>query len=229
MERRVVARLEMITMTKGRRRARNAVPVEMDRPFTVVCETLQQLGMRVNESEDLEVLSTTVMKICCRPRGKTMKTPIRGLISIVVLMTFVTVPIALAQESQTANVDAEKAAVRKVLDDQVSAWNRGDLEGFMAGYWKSPDLTFYGGAKITKGWQETLDRYIKGYKSGGREMGQLDFAGLDVQILCADTAFLRGQFHLVMKDGKQPHGVFTLLMKKFPEGWRIVHDHSSGE
>jgi ketosteroid isomerase-like protein len=124
---------------------------------------------------------------------------------------------------------AETAAIRKVLDEMTIEWNKGDLEKYMTGYRNSPDITFFGGASVTKGYKETLDRYIKGYKAPGREMGKLDFADTNVQLLCPDTAFVTGRFHLQMSNGKQPHGVYTLLMKKFPEGWKIVHDHSSGE
>jgi ketosteroid isomerase-like protein len=118
-------------------------------------------------------------------------------------------------------------AIRKVLDDQAAAWNRGDLNGYMAGYWHSPDLTFFGGDSITKGWEPTLERYKSRYQSGGREMGKLDFSEVSVAMLGSDAALVRGRWHLKMSDGKEPKGVFTLIMKRMPEGWRIVHDHSS--
>ena len=77
--------------------------------------------------------------------------------------------------------------------------------------------------------QAALDRYKRNYQAPGREMGQLDYRDVRVDILCADTAFVRGFWHLAQSGGKEPHGVFTLLMRKLPEGWKIVHDHSSGE
>ena len=117
-------------------------------------------------------------------------------------------------------------AVRKVLDDQVKAWNRGDIEGFMAGYWKSPELTFSSGGEQTKGWDATLERYRKRYKGEGKEMGTLTFSDLSVQILSGDCAFIRGRFQLVRSKDK-PSGLFTLVLKRFPEGWRIIHDHTS--
>ncbi len=119
--------------------------------------------------------------------------------------------------------------IRAVMDGQVAAWNRHDLEGFMAGYWKSPELTFFSGATATKGWQPTLDRYRQRYQANGAAMGTLEFSDLSVEQLCPDAAFVRGHWQLTMPDGKQPHGLFTLVFRKFPEGWRIVHDHSSGE
>src|SRR5262249_16879518 len=78
---------------------------------------------------------------------------------------------------------------RRVLDDQVKAWNRGDLEGFMAGYWKSPELTFSSGGDQTKGWQATFDRYRKRYQTGGAEMGTLSFSGLAIDPPRPGSAF----------------------------------------
>lgn len=119
-------------------------------------------------------------------------------------------------------------AVRAVLADQVSAWNRGDLAAFMAGYWNDPALTFYSGDAPTKGWRETRDRYVKRYQAEGKEMGRLAFDLHTVEILGADHAFVRGAWALVLKAGK-PNGLFTLIFRKLPEGWRIVHDHTSAK
>ena len=130
-------------------------------------------------------------------------------------------------DGQTAGVDIEKAAVERVLVTQQDAWNRHDLDGFMAGYWNSPELTFFSGAKETSGWQATLDRYRATYTSPGHEMGKLEFSGLRIVTLGPDAAFVRGAFHLTMSDGKTPHGIFTLVFRRFPDGWKIVHDHSS--
>src|SRR4051812_35547056 len=118
-----------------------------------------------------------------------------------------------------------------LLAAQQAAWNRGDLEGYMAGYWRSPELTFFSGATITKGWQPTLDRYRKRYQGEGREMGQLTFSDLEVQPLDGGAFFTRGRWLLTFKDkSKKPaQGVFTLLLRHVDEGLRIVHDHSSGE
>jgi uncharacterized protein (TIGR02246 family) len=119
------------------------------------------------------------------------------------------------------------AAVRAVLDAQVEAWNRGDIEAFMVGYWRSPDLVFCSGDTVTKGWDETLGRYRKRYQSEGREMGRLRFDGIEVIPLGEDAAFARGAWRLHMSDGKEPHGLFTLLLRRFDGAWRIVHDHTS--
>lgn len=118
--------------------------------------------------------------------------------------------------------------IRAVLDKQVQQWNKGSIEGFMAGYWNSPSLSFYSGGIKTGGWQSTIARYRKRYQSEGHEMGTLDFSEIEIQLLGADTAFVRGKWHLKMKDG-EPGGLFTLIFRKFPRGWRIIHDHTSSQ
>jgi len=127
------------------------------------------------------------------------------------------------------NVAEAKAAIQDVLLTQQHAWNRHDLDAFMAGYWNSPDLTFFSGATEHDGWQAAMDRYRAAYASPGHEMGKLDFSDLRIEMLAADAAFVRGAWHLTMSDGKTPHGLFTLIFRKFPDGWKIVHDHSAGE
>jgi len=136
--------------------------------------------------------------------------------------------ISIPAFGEKKDVDAV-TAIRAVIANQQTAWNRQDLEAFMAGYWNSPDLTFFSGAHESKGWQAALDRYRKAYQGEGHAMGQLEFANLRVEMLGPDAAFVRGEFHLTMPDGKTPHGLFTLIFRKFPEGWKIVHDHSAGE
>ena len=123
----------------------------------------------------------------------------------------------------------EQSDIARVLQQQVDAWNRHDLDGFMAGYWNSPELTFFSGARETKGWQAAFDHYKSSYQASGREMGKLEFSNLRIEPLGPDAAFVRGEFHLTMSDGKAPHGLFTLVLRKFPDGWKIVHDHSAGE
>ena len=135
--------------------------------------------------------------------------------------------LALTASAQTGK--AVESSVRRVLNAQQDAWNRHDLDAFMTGYWNSPDLTFFSGAKQTSGWQATLQRYRKTYQSEGREMGKLEFSELNVQALGPESAFVRGAWRLTMADGKTPHGIFTLVFRKFPDGWKIVHDHTSAE
>lgn len=118
-----------------------------------------------------------------------------------------------------------EADIRKVMDTQAGAWNRGDIEGFMDGYWRSERLTFVSGTDVTRGWQPTLDRYKKSYDSRAK-MGTLTFSDLEVTMLGKNAAVVLGSWAL-KRDADNPHGKFTLTFRKFKEGWRIVLDHSS--
>jgi beta-aspartyl-peptidase (threonine type) len=122
-----------------------------------------------------------------------------------------------------------ESAIEHVLRTQQQAWNRHDLDAFMASYWNSPELTFFSGGTESKGSQAAMDRYRAKYSGPGKEMGTLEFSGLRIELLGADAAFVRGSWRLTMSDGKTPHGLFTLVFRKFPEGWKIVHDHTSSE
>ena len=149
------------------------------------------------------------------------------LISTVVLFI---VASAVAQSSSVKGINDEirvSLAVTQVLGSQMKAWNNHDLDAFMTGYWKSPELTFFSGANERQGWQETMDRYKATYQSPGHEMGKLQFSNLRIEALGADAAFVRGEWYLTMPDGKTPHGLFTLVFRKLPDGWKIVHDHTS--
>lgn len=129
--------------------------------------------------------------------------------------------------SQRASTRGSSSEVEHVLRVQQDAWNRHDLDGFMAGYWNSPELTFFSGAKENRGWQAAMDRYRTVYAGRGKEMGKLEFSGLRIEMLGADSAFVRGAWGLTMSDGKTPHGLFTLVFRKFSGEWKIVHDHTS--
>jgi len=135
--------------------------------------------------------------------------------------------LAVVRTTLDASDTVEKAAIERVLREQRSAWNRHDLDGFMTGYWNSSELTFFSGATEHDGWQAALDRYRAAYASPGHEMGSLEFSSLRIEMLGRDAAFVRGTWHLTMSDGKTPHGLFTLVFRKFPDGWKIVHDHTS--
>jgi beta-aspartyl-peptidase (threonine type) len=131
-----------------------------------------------------------------------------------------------ADNQEQVRADAEEG-IKHMLVSQIGAWNHGQLEGFMQGYWRSPDLTFFSEATVTKGWEPTLVRYRQRYKSQGKEMGQLEFQDLNIDLLSRRAGVVTGKWQLTMSDGKQPHGLFTLIVKKMPGGWRIVHDHTS--
>ena len=135
---------------------------------------------------------------------------------------------AACSATESPRPDAVKD-VHAVWTAQVEAWNRGDLEGFMAGYWKSPDLVFFSNGTETRGWQATLDRYRARYQAEGKEMGTLDFPELDILTLGPEAAMARGRWRLKMPDGRELSGMTSVIFRKLPEGWRIVHDHSSAE
>jgi beta-aspartyl-peptidase (threonine type) len=155
-----------------------------------------------------------------------MEVFMRGRFVLLLFLSLITIECP-AQNSNAIDSGTAKAAVERVLRAQQAAWNRHDLDGFMAGYWNSPELTFFSGALEHQGWQATLERYRGKYASPGHEMGKLEFSGLRIEMLGAEAAFVRGAWQLTLPDGKMPHGLFTLVLRKFPEGWRIVHDHTS--
>ncbi len=122
----------------------------------------------------------------------------------------------------SASVDSE---IRAVLHSQVSAWNRGDVDGYMNGYARAAATEFVSGDTLTRGWQTVRDHYAKKYDSRDK-MGTLSFSELSIRPLSSDAAFVTGRWKLARK-ADQPHGRFTLLFRRTPEGWRIVHDHTS--
>ncbi|HQX56081.1 MAG TPA: DUF4440 domain-containing protein [Pyrinomonadaceae bacterium] len=125
-----------------------------------------------------------------------------------------------------AQADKSATAIRKVMDDQAAAWNKGDLDAFMSiGYWRSDKLTFVSGTKITRGWQQTLDNYKKGYDSRSK-MGVLTFSDLEITMLGKNAAVVLGNWSLA-REKDNPNGKFTLTFRKFKEGWRIIMDHTS--
>ena len=117
------------------------------------------------------------------------------------------------------------SAIRKVLSDQQDAWNRGDIDAFMDGYWKSDSLRFASGGEVQRGWNATLDRYHATYP-GRDAMGKLTFTLYSIDILSNDDAFVFGRYELERANDR-PSGLFTLLFRRFGDDWRIVFDHTS--
>ena len=117
---------------------------------------------------------------------------------------------------------SEEDEIRGVLDQQQDAWNRGDIDGFMQGYWQSPDLRFASGGTVTTGWQETRDRYHQRY-SNRALMGTLSFSMLEVEQLSDDAAIVHGQWALE-RESDRPWGLFTLVFKQIDGAWKIVSD-----
>jgi ketosteroid isomerase-like protein len=138
-----------------------------------------------------------------------------------VLLIFGAVNLVSAQ----TNDEKAKNAIRKVMDDQTAAWNNGDIEGFMKGYWNSPEMTFVSSTNVTKGWQPTLERYKKGYDTR-EKMGVLTFSDLEITILSKNSAVVLGKWAL-KRANDNPNGLFTLTFRKFKDGWKIILDHTS--
>ena len=131
---------------------------------------------------------------------------------------------ALSLSAQTNDSSAIKD-IKLVLTKQAEAWNRGDIEGYMDGYWKSDSLLFTSGGKIQRGWKATLEKYKKSYNTK-EKMGALKFSELEFNLLSDGSAWVFGHWGLARKDD-HPEGVFTLILRKFSDGWKIVHDHTS--
>jgi len=115
--------------------------------------------------------------------------------------------------------------IKAVLLAQQAAWNRGDIDGFMAGYLQSDELRFASGGTITHGWQTTLERYKKSYPDKAA-MGTLAFTLHEITVLASDTALVFGKWELTRAQDK-PWGLFTLTLKKTAAGWLVIQDHTS--
>ena len=133
--------------------------------------------------------------------------------------------ILLLAATAAAQVSAsDLAAIRAVLDAQAAAWNRGDIDAYMAGYANSDDTMFVG-TDVTRGWTKVRDRYKAKYDSRAK-MGTLLFSDVDLRPLGSDDVVVTGAWKLT-RDADTPHGRFTLIFHRRTEGWRIVYDHSS--
>lgn len=120
---------------------------------------------------------------------------------------------------------ADTQAIMNLLNRQTADWNRGDIPAFMAGYWQSKFTEFESDSGILQGWDDVLTRYQKSYPNRAA-MGHLTFSGLEIHVLCPDSAYVIGKYRLD-RANDTPQGVFTLIFKKVPEGWRIVNDHTT--
>lgn len=143
--------------------------------------------------------------------------------TIILIITFIFTISAFGQsEAQKAQIEIE---VLGVMARQSQAWNRGDVAGFMQGYWNSEDLVFASGDEVTRGWQPTLERYKKTYDSKAK-MGELTFADIAVTVLSKDIAVVLGSWSL-KREKDNPKGKFTLIFRRMKDGWRVIHDHTS--
>ena len=145
------------------------------------------------------------------------------MVKLLLFFSFVLLSLtSIAAQSKDAKISAE---VQSVMNAQVLAWNAGDIEGFMRGYWKSEEMKFISGDNVSRGWQAALDRYKKNYDSKAK-MGVLTFSELEVNVISKDAAVVLGSWALA-REKDNPKGKFTLIFRKFKDGWKIVHDHTS--
>ncbi len=157
-----------------------------------------------------------------------MKSPVQRLVAPQMIALAVLSLLVLPQLGFSADEsvrEADRAAITSVLTAQQDAWNHGDVDKFLVGYWHSPDLTFSGSSGISRGWDGVMARYKKSYPDRAT-MGQLDFSALEFHFLGKDAALVLGHWHLQREKG-DVGGVFSLVWQRFPEGWRIIHDHTS--
>ncbi len=123
--------------------------------------------------------------------------------------------------------EKDETNIRKLIQQQVDAWNEGNLDKFMETYWKSDRLSFVGSRGPTYGWQATLDNYKKGYPDK-KAMGHLDLKVLNLSQIDVKTVLMIGRFELTREIGDVA-GHFTLVIQKIEGEWKIISDHSSAE
>jgi ketosteroid isomerase-like protein len=144
---------------------------------------------------------------------------------IMLLLSATTLGSSETSPAAAASQAADQAAITKAMTDQQTAWNQADIDSFMSTYWHSPDVTFSGTSGTIRGWDAVLARYKKSY-ADREAMGQLQFSQLEFHFLGQDATLLLGHWHLTRAKG-DVGGVFSLVWQRFPEGWRIIHDHTS--
>ncbi len=120
----------------------------------------------------------------------------------------------------------KKSEIMEVLNRQQENWNKGDIETFMQDYWKSDELKFIGKNGVVKGWNATLERYLKSYPDRAT-MGQLKFDIKEIDFHSKKSAWVLGQWHLTRPEKGDVGGFFTLIFKKIDGKWVIVSDHTS--
>ena len=135
---------------------------------------------------------------------------------IIVVLALSAVSVFAQTEAAKAKISAE---IRKVMEEQSDAWNSGDIDGFMKGYWRSDNLLFVSGDNVT------LDRYKRSYDTR-EKMGTLAFSGLEITVLSKDAAVVLGSWEL-KRANDNPKGKFTLTFRKLKGDWRIILDHTS--
>ena len=141
-------------------------------------------------------------------------------ITVTVFLLFLSFGAAFAQ-----NIKGEAkpgAEIRRVMNEQTAAWNRGDVGGYMDGYERAETTTLISGDSVTRGWQVVHDRYKKNYDTP-EKMGTLQFSELEIKPLSEFYAVATGRWQLT-RDKDTPHGRFSLILRRTSDGWRIVQD-----
>lgn len=141
------------------------------------------------------------------------------------MRTILLITITMLLSSNIFAQDTERAEILKVLENQRLAWNNGNLEQYMMGYWKSDSLLFVGKRGPQYGWQKTFDNYKKSYPDKSA-MGKLTFNIIKVELYTSEYAFVLGEW-ILDREKDQPRGFFTLQMKKIKGEWKVIADHSS--
>jgi beta-aspartyl-peptidase (threonine type) len=144
-------------------------------------------------------------------------------ISMLAAMFLAATNIPVVARAAEDSRDQVVTQVRASLEAQQAAWNRGDIDTFTTTYER--DAVFVSGDEITRGSQTILERYKKKY-SDRAKMGTLTFSDLEITPLSESAAVVLGRWSL-KRASDEPHGRFTLIFRKTPDGWRIVHDHTS--
>jgi hypothetical protein len=162
----------------------------------------------------------------------------RGYLTTPILFGVLAVSLVLG-ESRSGSFAAENAAqvasesqksIQAVLDKQIVAWNRGDIDAFMAGYWNSPEFIYIGNKQVTHGWQAMLDRYHQAFQPPNQaQMGTLELLDTQITPLDKQAALVWGTYRVTTSDGKHRGGLYTLVMRKFPQGWLTIYDRTSSE
>jgi ketosteroid isomerase-like protein len=161
-----------------------------------------------------------------RPGGKFMKSRMLfGLFGALSALVILLSGFSNGRVAARAEQEDPGRAAAAVLAAQQAAWNQGDIVNFMKGYWDSPELTFSGSNGITHGYQTVLAHYQQNYPDQ-KAMGHLEFSLLEVRALGKDAALVLGRWHL-KRESDEVGGNFTLVFEHLPEGWKIIHDHTS--
>ncbi|TPV97255.1 MAG: nuclear transport factor 2 family protein [Myxococcales bacterium FL481] len=141
-----------------------------------------------------------------------------------VLLSTAVATVAACRSSHNPRLERQRSEMRAVLEAQAAAWNRGDIDGYMQGYARRPDLLFASGGSITRGWQPARNGYVERYGPG--RMGHLEFTFEEVTPLSTDAGIVVGRYHL-RDSPRAGDGVFTLILRRDSSGWAITHDHTS--